>query len=73
MADPSLDPIMENVRSRFAKSGLTLDQLGERMGYPTESARKSAWQFIHKTNDPRLSMLRRFCEAVEVSLPTLLK
>jgi uncharacterized protein YggT (Ycf19 family) len=42
------------------------------MGYPEDSARKSAWQFIHKTSDPRLSMLRRFCVAIGVSLKAIL-
>ena len=72
MVETSLDPIMENVRSRFTKSGMTLDELGKRMGYPDDSARKSAWQFIHKTSDPRLSMVRKFAEAVGVSLKSLL-
>jgi transcriptional regulator with XRE-family HTH domain len=72
MAGTSLDPIMENVRSRFAKSGLTRDALGTRMGYPADAARKSAWQFIHRTSDPRLSMFRRFAEAVGVPLKSLL-
>jgi hypothetical protein len=63
---------MESVRSHFAKSGLTRDALDKRMGYPADSARKSAWQFIHKTSDPRLSMLRRFAEAVGVSLKSML-
>ena len=62
------DPAMDTVRVRFEKSKLTLDQLGEKMGYPPASARKSAWQFIHKTNDPRLSMLRKFAEAVGVKV-----
>lgn len=67
----SIDPVMEAVRARFEKSKLSLDELGLKMGYPKESARKSAWQFIHKTNDPRLSMLRKFAEAVGVSLKSL--
>lgn len=64
---------MAAVRARFEKSGLSLDELGQRMGYPKESARKSAWQFIHRTNDPRLSMLRKFAKAVGVKLSTLIK
>ena len=32
MAGTSLDPVRESVRTRFAKSGLTLDELGTRMG-----------------------------------------
>jgi hypothetical protein len=72
MANP-IDPVMEVVRARFEKSKLTLDELGVRMGYPQQSARKSAWQFVNKTNDPRLSMLRRFTDAVGVKLSALFK
>jgi hypothetical protein len=43
------------------------------MGYPAASARKSAWQFIQRTNDPRLSMLRKFAEAVGGKVSSLLK
>ena len=65
------DPVMAQVRAKFEKSKLTLDELGEKMGYPKESARKSAWQFIHKTNDPRLSMLRKFAAAVGATVKSL--
>jgi len=64
---------MQQIRERFEKSGMTLDQLGQHMGYPEETARKSAWQFLNKTADPRLSMLRRFAGAVGVKLSTLLR
>jgi hypothetical protein len=67
------DPVMDAVRTRFEKSQLTLDELGTKMGYPPATARKSAWQFINKTNDPRLSMLRKFAEAIGVKLAALLK
>jgi hypothetical protein len=40
--------------------------------YPKESARKSAWQFLYKTNDPRLSMLRKFAKAMGVSVSRLI-
>jgi len=39
--------------------------------YPKETARKSAWQFLNKTNDPRLSMLRKFAAAVGCSVKSL--
>lgn len=64
---------MSAVRSRFEKSKLSLDELGLKMGYPKESARKSAWQFVHRTNDPRLSMLRKFSKAVGAKLSTLVR
>jgi len=66
------DPVMEAVRERFAASEMTLGQLGERMGYPPESARQSAYQFMN-SGDPQISMLRRFAKAVGVSLARLLK
>ena len=64
---------MAQVRAKFEKSKLTLDELGAKMGYPADSARKSAWQFIHKTNDPRLSMLRKFAGAVGVKVSSLVR
>jgi hypothetical protein len=62
---------MAAVRARFEKSKLSLDELGLKMGYPKETARKSAWQFLNKTNDPRLSMLRKFAAAVGCSVKSL--
>jgi hypothetical protein len=69
--DGDSDPVMVAVRTRFEKSKLSLDELGTKMGYPKDSARKSAWQFIHKTNDPRLSMLRKFAAAVGTTVKSL--
>lgn len=62
---------MAAVREQFEQSGLSLDELGLKMGYPKDSARKSAWQFLNKTSDPRLSMLRRFAEAVGCTMASL--
>lgn len=62
---------MARVRDHFEKSRLTLHDLGLRMGYSEESARKSAWQFIKKTDDPRLSMLRRFADAMGIDVQEL--
>jgi len=64
---------MDRARFLFAKSGLSLDELGQRMGYSGEPARKSAWQFLNKTSDPRLSMLKRFAEALNISVVELFK
>jgi transcriptional regulator with XRE-family HTH domain len=65
------DISMDKARERFEQSGLSLDDLGLRMGYPKEYARKSAWQFLNKTNDPRVSTLRKFAEAVGCSVKPL--
>ena len=64
------DPAMVRVRALAKESGLTLHELGLKMGYPADSARKSVWQFL-RTDDPRLSMLRRFAKAMGVRLEEL--
>jgi transcriptional regulator with XRE-family HTH domain len=62
---------MLRIRELFADSGLTLEELAQRMGYKGQSARHSAWQFLQRTTDPRLSMLCRFAQAVGVSVAEL--
>jgi transcriptional regulator with XRE-family HTH domain len=64
---------MARLRLLFDKSGLSLDELGQRMGYAGDAARKSAWQFLNKTTDPRLSMLRKFADALNLPLTDLIK
>ncbi|MCH7989104.1 MAG: hypothetical protein IID46_08120 [Planctomycetes bacterium] len=73
MADHQAEPVMLAVRAAFERSELSLDGLGLRMGYPKETARKSAWQFVNRTNDPRFSMLRRFAGALEIEVAELLE
>lgn len=70
-SEPDIDAALTAARERFERSGLSLEELGLKMGYPKESARKSAWQFLNKTTDPRLSMLRRFAAAVGCSVKSL--
>lgn len=62
------DAVMRKVKSLFDRSGLSLEKLGQQMGYEEGTARRAAWQFLNKTTDPRLSMLQRFAEAVGVEL-----
>jgi transcriptional regulator with XRE-family HTH domain len=73
MVEQHPDPVMIAVRDARERSGLSYAQLGLKMGYTSDTARKSAWQFVAKTNDPRLSMLRRFAEAVDIPLSDLLE
>jgi transcriptional regulator with XRE-family HTH domain len=68
---PEPEIVMGRVRTRFAQSGLSLHDLGLRMGYPAATARQSAWQFM-KTADPRLSMLQRFARAMETTVEELI-
>jgi transcriptional regulator with XRE-family HTH domain len=65
--------VMDRARRAFDNSGLSLEELGQRMGYLGDVARKSAWQFLNKTADPRLSMLQRFAAAIDMPLADLVK
>ncbi len=62
---------MQKARKLFEKSGKSLDQLGQEMGYEGDVARKAAWQFLNKTADPRLSMIRRFAKAMGINVKDL--
>lgn len=62
---------MKNARAAFERSGLSLDELGRKMGAEAKTARQTAWQFLNKTTDPRLSMLLRFVEALGIEVPEL--
>lgn len=63
---------MRKIKASFESSGLSLEELGQKMGYEQGTARRSAWQFLNKTNDPRLSMLLRAAEALGVDPKELL-
>jgi transcriptional regulator with XRE-family HTH domain len=66
------DPVMVRAKDLFEQSGLTLEQLAERMGYTGDTGRQSVWQFLNRTKDPRLRMLRRFSRALGVELQTVI-
>jgi len=72
MAPKTTTTPMDRARLLFERSGLSLEELGQRMGY-SANARKAAWQFLNKTTDPRLSMLQRFAEALNVSIVDVVK
>lgn len=72
MKRETVDPVILRARRLFKTSGKSLDELGRAMGAEGEVARKSAWQFLNKVNDPKLSTLRRFAKALGVSLEDLL-
>ena len=71
MGKQVVDPLMARIRALFERSGMTLDELGQKMGYTGDVARKSAWQFLNKTHDHRVSMLRKFAQAVGVEVVNL--
>ena len=64
----SPDPVMIRARQLFAGSGPTRDELGPRAGYEGDVARKGAWRFLNKTDDPRVSTLREVAQAIGVGV-----
>lgn len=63
---------MKAVQERYERSGLTMQQLGEKMGYAPTTARQAVSRFL-KSGDPQISMLRRFAEALGISVATLIR
>lgn len=61
---------MLRAKKAAKKAGMTYQQIGERMGYPTESARQSVSQLLNSTN-PSLAMLMRYAKAIGVELREL--
>ena len=65
------DPSMRKVAKLFQASGLTLQELGDKMGYQPASRPAGCGAFL-KSGDPQISMLRRFAKAVGVKVESLL-
>jgi transcriptional regulator with XRE-family HTH domain len=62
---------MWRIGRRFEMAGLSLQEFGQRMGYGQQTARKSAWQFLNATADPRLSMIEKAASALGCSIGDL--
>jgi transcriptional regulator with XRE-family HTH domain len=69
---PTAESILKKARKLLEKSGMTLDELGVKMGYESGTARRAVWQLFNKTPDPRLSTIIRLAEALGVDLRELL-
>jgi transcriptional regulator with XRE-family HTH domain len=65
------DPSMRKVRKLWEASGMTQQQLGEKMGYSPSSARQAVSQFLQSGN-PQIGMLRRFAKAMGKKIDELL-
>ncbi len=44
------DAVMGNMRSAFERSGMTLNELGEGLGYDGSTAKKCAWFLLYRTS-----------------------
>ena len=67
------DDVMDNIRSAFERSGMTLHELGEGLGYDGPTAKKRAWSLLYRTSDPRISTLLAVAHALGIKIGDLLK
>ena len=67
------DRVMDNIRSAFERSGLTLNELGEGLGYDGPTAKKRAWLLLYRTSDPRISTVMAVADTLGVKISDLVK
>lgn len=69
----SANAVMDNIRSAFEQSELTLNELGEGLGYEGPTARKRAWFLLYRTPDPRISTVLAVAQTLGVKIEELAK
>ena len=67
------DDVMGNIRRVFERSGMTLNELGEGLGYDGPTARKRAWFLLYRTSDPRISTVCAVAHTLGVKIGDLAK
>jgi transcriptional regulator with XRE-family HTH domain len=70
----SVASVQEKMRRAAELSGMTQEEIGIRMGYAKDSARKAVSRLLNADAeyDPRLSTLLSFAQALGVSLKDIL-
>lgn len=69
----SADRVMDNIRNAFERSGMTLNELGQGLGYHGPTAKKRAWFLLYRTSDPRISTVLAVAETLGVKISDLAK
>ncbi len=67
------DAVMDNIRSAFHRSDMTLNELGEGLGYDGPTAKKRAWFLLYRTSDPRISTVLAVAHALGVKIDDLVR
>ena len=65
--------VMDNIRNAFERSGMTLNELGEGLGYDGPTAKKRAWFLLYRTSDPRISTVLAVAQTLGVKVGDLAK
>jgi transcriptional regulator with XRE-family HTH domain len=72
MKPPLADHVRRKAMKLFEKSGMTMEELGQKMGFPEGTARRAVWQLFNKVSDPRLSTVEKLAAALGVQVKDLL-
>jgi len=64
--------VLAKAKKLLKESGMTLEELGTKMGFPATTARASVWQLFNRVKDPRLSSLEALAKALGVTVKDLL-
>jgi transcriptional regulator with XRE-family HTH domain len=67
------DGVMDSIRNAFKRSGMTLNELGEGLGYHGPTATKRAWILLYRTSDPRVSTALAVAKTLGVKISDLVK
>ena len=67
------DRVMDKIRNAFERSRMTLNELGEGLGYHGPTATKRAWFLLYRTSDPRISTVLAVAETLGVKINDLVK
>ena len=67
------DGVMDNIPNAFERSGMTLNELAEGLGYDGPTAKKRAWLMLYRTSDPRISTVLAVAEAMGVKIGDLVR
>ena len=62
------DGVMDNIRDAFERSGMTLNELSEGLGYHGPTAKKRAWFLLYRTSAPRISPVLAAAETLSVQI-----
>jgi transcriptional regulator with XRE-family HTH domain len=64
--------VLAKAQRLFERSGMTLEELGLKMGYEPGTARRAAWQLFNKVGDLKLSSVEAMARALGVPPKDLL-
>ncbi|MCO6046937.1 helix-turn-helix transcriptional regulator [Aeoliella sp. ICT_H6.2] len=67
------DGVMHNIRNLFEQSEMTLNELGEGLGYNGPTAKKRAWFLLYRTSNPRISTVLAVAQTLGVKISDLVK